>query len=238
MSLFSDWNLLRLSFASGHRSAQPAPFARDVCIATDRVREVVRTSAPVSQERGSSRYAAANLHRGRAAKLFALLIALAGCGSDTKSARLVLHSLEGRRAACEEVGQVVSSQWRSAIEYNIGVENYIASGLASRETRRVLAAANIYLSQAQTELARSGDQMSADVRAAVIDASSEVEALCSVARNPAGLNLISFSAKLSDLRTDIDRAFSKVQSLQPMPPDPKATNKLDQAAKEAATMVP
>lgn len=166
---------------------------------------------------------------------FVAVALAAGCGGDTKAPGLILHALEQRRGVCADIAGAVGGAWRSAIDSGIGPDTMIAMTLGDASNRNRAARANIYGLQVQRLLTSDGDRMASELKAAVLDASAEVEALCSMARNPAGLSYLSFGTKVADSRTNLDRSSSKLRALAPTPADFLETFKMDEEAKAAGS---
>lgn len=172
-------------------------------------------------------------------RLAGILLAawMLGCQPDNATPSLVLHSINVRRDLCDGIAGHVAGAWEDAFKYGVGLENYIALALAGREARALSAAASVHEFEIQKLMTTKGENMKPEVRSALIEASTQVEALCSVAKKPAGLSLVTFSAKVTDLRTELDRALARASMLSPGTAAPSQTAQVDAAAREAAQRV-
>lgn len=161
---------------------------------------------------GAGKLLLRSLHLGTAG--LALLMLTAGCGAAKHDAALGVAVLSERRIACEAQTEGIAAAWREAVNSRyLEADVAIATFWASKKNTALKIAAETRGRQAADLLARIGKQRDNELRTAVIDLASQVDALCSFASDPSGFTIVTYNEKRSGLRVDLDRLFSRAQLL-------------------------
>lgn len=199
-------------WTSGLRTPRRARAALDLRSFLDRSPEVSGIAALGSSAHGDVPSAAATLRRAGAVAACALLVALAGCSADPQDSAMVAHLLRARAESCQRSAASIMQAWRASIGTSISIDDAVRGAMGSEAFRTHSKKSLAYDARFQVIFARIRGRLSEEVLGTVVDLQSDVEALCKLSLDPGGYSLMNYGAKIVDLRSDIDRSASKVDT--------------------------